>query len=625
MSAVAPDPRAADASDAGTVPAAPGADDAGWVRVHPASPWIKGWSLVAVFLFVALRDTGERMVGSLLGVGEAAGEPFEMRALLIGGGILLGALLLLCLAFFFSWWFTRFRVGEEEIELKQGWLLRSRRQMKYDRLQAVDLQYPLLARLLGLAAVKVEAADGGDSALELAYLRKPHAAQVRREILDRASGALVGPARAPERVVGAAAEAVDGVVPGGQAQGAPGPETSAGLASAPTHSARDRVRGLLSDPQDEGTVMLRVPAGRLVGSVLLSDVVLGTLAVFVGLAGVVAGIAALVPGTAPEGEDLGFTALLLASALPFVFSLAGAVWSGLNKGWGFTVRTSEDGLRLRYGLTETTSQTIPPGRVQGIHVIQPLAWRPFGWHKVKVSVAGYGLEGTVKDRDVALPVGPWEDVLRVLEVVAPDAGLDGDPRAAAGPDGPGLTPAGLMQAAMTGFGEEHGFTHVPRRARWWFNLLTWRRHGFTLTRTLLVVRRGRLRRSFQALQHERVQDVRLAQGPVQRRLGVASLTVDVAGGSASLGDLDRGVLEELFEVESRHAAVSRRLADRNRWMLPEELERFERRTAEVARTEVGRREMAAAGVVVDGASDGPTTTAPAPGGAAPAHGREEHA
>lgn len=103
MSAAAPDPQAADAPDASaaTVPAAPapGADDAGWVRVHPASPWIKGWSLVAVFLFVALRDTGERMVGSLLGVGEAAGEPFEMRALLIGGGILLGALLLLCLAF----------------------------------------------------------------------------------------------------------------------------------------------------------------------------------------------------------------------------------------------------------------------------------------------------------------------------------------------------------------------------------------------------------------------------------------------------------------------------------------------------------------------------------------------
>ena len=620
MSAAAPDPQAprTDAPADVAVPAAltPGADDAGWVRVHPASPWIKGWSLVAVFLFVALRDTGERLIGSLLGGGDAAGEPLEVRALLIGGGILLGALLLLCLAFFFSWWFTRFRVGEEEIELKQGWLFRSRRQMKYDRLQAVDLQYPLLARLFGLAAVKVEAADGGDTALELAYLRKAHAAEVRREILDRASGALVGPARAPERVVGAAGE--PGVVGlGGEPGEAPSSQDRA-TAPGPAPSARVRVRGLLADPQDEGTVMLRVPAGRLVGSVLLSDVVLGTLVVFGVLAAVVMGISEVLPGEATEAGQAGGLGLLLASGLPAAFSLAGAVWSGLNKGWGFTVRTSEDGLRLRYGLTETTSQTIPPGRVQGIHVIQPLAWRPFGWHKVKVSVAGYGLEGAVKDRDVALPVGPWEDVLRVLEVVAPDAGLDGDPRAADGPDGPGLTPAGLMRAAMAGSGEEHGFTHIPRRARWWFNLLTWRRHGFALTRTLLVVRHGRLRRSFQALQHERVQDVRLSQGPVQRRLDVASLTVDVAGGVARIDDLDRGVLEELFEVESRHAAVSRRLADRNRWMLPEELERFERRTAEVAQTEVGRREMAAAGVVVGAEGSGE-----APGRVA--DGREERA
>ena len=431
---------------------------------------------------------------------------------------------------------------------------------------------------------------------------------MRREILDRASGALVGPARAPERVVGAAGE--PGVVGlGGEPGEAPSSQDRA-TAPGPAPSARVRVRGLLADPQDEGTVMLRVPAGRLVGSVLLSDVVLGTLVVFGVLAAVVMGISEVLPGEATEAGQAGGLGLLLASGLPAAFSLAGAVWSGLNKGWGFTVRTSEDGLRLRYGLTETTSQTIPPGRVQGIHVIQPLAWRPFGWHKVKVSVAGYGLEGAVKDRDVALPVGPWEDVLRVLEVVAPDAGLDGDPRAADGPDGPGLTPAGLMRAAMAGSGEEHGFTHIPRRARWWFNLLTWRRHGFALTRTLLVVRHGRLRRSFQALQHERVQDVRLSQGPVQRRLDVASLTVDVAGGVARIDDLDRGVLEELFEVESRHAAVSRRLADRNRWMLPEELERFERRTAEVARTEVGRREMAAAGVVV--------------GGEAAADGREDH-
>ncbi|MCG7423338.1 PH domain-containing protein [Micrococcus porci] len=575
MSAPAPRPEglaSGPSPEDGRIAPAPAADDAGWVRVHPASPWIRGWVMVATFLFFALRDVVERWIGGLFGADAGGGPGVDGRGLLIGGGIALGVLLLVGLAFFFSWWFTRFRIGAEEIELKQGWLFRSRRQMHYDRLQAVDLQHPLPARLIGLAVVKVEAADGGgDSALELAYLPKAQAAAVRRQILDRASGA-------------AAARPVPSAAP--EAAGGP--------------AAAGPVRGLLVDPEEQGPVLLRVPAGRLIGSVLLSSTVMGLLGAVVAVPAVLSLLLLLFPD-ANAGEEAGVWAVTLGSTFPLLFSLAGAVWSGLNKGWGFTVRDSSDGLRLRYGFTETVSQTVPPGRVQGVEISQPLFWRPFGWHRVKVSVAGYGgLEAEGRRRDVALPVGPWEDVLRVLQVVAPDPGLGGDARAA----------GELMRTAMTGSGEEGGFRHVPRRAAWWWHWLTWRRHGYALTPTLLVVRHGRLSRSVQTVQHERLQAVALTQGPVQRRLRVATLRVHMAGGAARLRGLDEDVLAELFEVESRHAAVSRRLTDRNRWMLPEELERFERRTAEVARTEVGRAEMAAAGVV-------PMETGPRPGDTPP--------
>ena len=40
---------------------------------------------------------------------------------------------------------------------------------------------------------------------------------------------------------------------------------------------------------------------------------------------------------------------------------------------------------------------------------------------------------------------------------------------------------------------------------------------------------------------------------------MATLRVHMAGGTARLRGLDEDVLAELFEVESRHAAVSRRL------------------------------------------------------------------
>lgn len=138
---------------------------------------------------------------------------------------------------------------------------------------------------------------------------------------------------------------------------------------------------------------------------------------------------------------------------------------------------------------------------------------------------------------------------------------------------------------------------MPRRGRWWFNWFAWRRTGFTTTRSLLVVRSGWLNRRLQTLQHERVQAAELVQGPVQRRLGLATVRVWVAGAKAVVRDLDEDVAVDLYAREARHAAVSRRLADRDQWMRPEELARFEQRTREVAATEVGRRELARAGVV----------------------------
>lgn len=215
-------------SAAAPVPATRPADDDGWARVHPASPWVRGWTFLLLILFFLGRNAVEDFAAGRFGAGAGGGSGEGEGSLLVAGGILLGVTLLVSLAFFFSWWFTRFRIGEDQIELRQGWLFRTRRQMKYDRIQAVDLQHPLVARLLGLAVVKVEAADGGESALELSFLPKARAEQVRREILDRASGVLVGPASAPRIAEGA--DAAAGVIPGVMPGVMPGAEAGPGVA-----------------------------------------------------------------------------------------------------------------------------------------------------------------------------------------------------------------------------------------------------------------------------------------------------------------------------------------------------------------------------------------------------------
>ena len=61
-----------------------GTADAGWLRVHPASPFVRGWVALAALLFFFGRDTFER----LLQGGPVFDERFTGRApwLLLGGG-----------------------------------------------------------------------------------------------------------------------------------------------------------------------------------------------------------------------------------------------------------------------------------------------------------------------------------------------------------------------------------------------------------------------------------------------------------------------------------------------------------------------------------------------------------
>ena len=77
---------------------------------------------------------------------------------------------------------------------------------------------------------------------------------------------------------------------------------------------------------------------------------------------------------------------------------------------------------------QTVSETIPLGRIQAVRQIEPLLWRPFGWCRLEVDIAGSGTrnqrgEGSHTSRKSLLPVGSrqdaWHLVHRVLGGPAP--------------------------------------------------------------------------------------------------------------------------------------------------------------------------------------------------------------
>src|SRR4029079_1457346 len=99
------------------------------------------------------------------------------------------------------------------------------------------------------------------------------------------------------------------------------------------------------------------------------------------------------------------------------------------------------------------------------------------------------------------------------------------------------------------------------RARWLAPLRA-RVLGFTLTDAALVTQDGLLTRRLVVVPFARIQSVRLRQGPVQRRLGLASVHADTAGRSLTAVAEHRDLAEgQMLAAElSSGAGAGRRQA-----------------------------------------------------------------
>jgi putative membrane protein len=238
---------------------------------------------------------------------------------------------------------------------------------------------------------------------------------------------------------------------------------------------------------DTEALLTAVPAGRFVASLILSAVG-GVSLLFV--AAVL--VAVLVAPAAAGAITVGL--------LP----IAAAIYRRFTVEFGFTVSLSPQGVRIRHGLLDTRQQTVPRGRVQALRIVEPLLWRRFGWLRVEVDVAGSrsGGAGGAQERSedgVLLSVGVRSEVEGVIHSVLP--GLD-------------------LSRLPT--------SRPPARARW-REPLSYHNLGAALDSGFSVTTYGRIRRVTDIVPNDKLQSVRLVQGPWQRRLRLATVHLDTAG------------------------------------------------------------------------------------------------
>jgi len=419
-------------------------------RLHPLTPFVRGWGYFVVAAIALVNNEGLRTNLELAGIGLAS---------VLVGGVLLGTL---------SWWFTKWQLTDEAIRVDSGFLFRRTRIIRFDRIQAIDVAQPFVARLFGMAELRMDVAGGGKSDGKLSYFRYDEAVRLRTILLIRAKG---------ERVL---------------------------------DEQNQEVRS---------QTLLVVPTTRLLGATLLSSTVVAS----------AGGLLWLFVATMVLDFHIG-----LFAALPLLFGVVQPIWKQVVGNHGFTLSQTDHGLRTKRGLFDVQRQTVPPGRVQGLLITEPLIWRLIGWARVELDIAGVaGNKDEGEDeREGAqlLPVGDRGEVAGVLARVLP--GLD------------------LSRIQM----------HVaPERAKW-LRPIGWRYLSYGVDDQVMVTTRGWVSRRTSIVLHHKTQSVRLEQGPLQRRLGLANVHVDTPLGPTDAIALHRDQHEAaaLLDAQANRAREARR-------------------------------------------------------------------
>jgi putative membrane protein len=446
-------------------------------------------------------------------------------AALIGTGTIgLGLLVLapavaLVLAFSFGFAWLKWRrftytTGPDNIRVEQGLLSRHARAVPYDRIQDVSLEEKLLPRMFGLAEVRFETGAGGKDEVSLAYLSLDEAARLRELVRERKAGV-----PAPH----AAANADDTPVE----------------PAAPVLFAMDNRRVATFGLFEFSLVIFAVLLGAAQQFEFLlpfepwdwdrwvdfaadhrDDFAL------IEASGRVAAVVAAIGGV------LAVAALGVATGIARTFA----------REYGFTLERTAKGFRRRRGLFTRTDVVMPVHRVQAARIATGVIRRRFGWYELRfVSLAS-------DKKDASHAVAPFarmdevEPIVRAAGFHLPNETAEWHrPSSAhwfdkalffAVPLGAAAVAAALFGVWPAGVGLGLLAAILVVREHY-----LWRHDRHAIDAEQVFVRRGWLSPRLELADRLKVQSVELAQGPLGRRRGYATLHFGIAGGTLAIGGL----------------------------------------------------------------------------------------
>ncbi len=403
-----------------------------------------------------------------------------------GGRIALVSIALVAVGRVASWRRRTFTFEADRIVVDEGILQRTQRVVPYDRIQQVDLRSDIRHRVLGAASVRIDVAGGAGQGVRLDVLPEPLARSLQAFVLARRDDEL----------------AAEGV-------------------AAPVEA-------------EHGEVLLELSKRRLLVAGLMSDAVGVAFAGAAGLLGFVWQLGIVTPEDVADQarSETHVVAAVVAVALltPVAAALAGVYRYGR-----YRLVADGDRLHLAHGLVETRRITVPRRRVQVVTVRENIVGRRLGLVSIAVASAT-----TAGDRSAPT-------VLRVP--ILPRAELDDFLVRLM--DDPAWRPPVLQPRPHAALRRAVVRRTVPLLAvigaavflTPWSVLLTppalvlglvWgraahRRAGHATTDHLSALAAGVVLHRLHLVPHARLQSARASTSPLQRRVALATIHLDVAG------------------------------------------------------------------------------------------------
>lgn len=403
-----------------------------------------------------------------------------------------GVVLALVLAFqILAWWRFTYTLLPHEMYIESGILSRNRRSIPWDRIQDVEIERGPLARIFGLAKVKLETGgSGGDEGL-LDSIALADALALRDQIRAR-RGIAVAPSTQEEV---AAPPLFEMPLPRILQAGLLNFSIIWVAVAAGTYQffedflpwSRDEIEEWIGGHQDEiwGFVS---PLTILLALVLF--LVLGTAAGLIQM----------------FVRNYGFTLSLDGRTLRRVRGLFTRSEVAIPLRRVQAARTAAGWLKRRYGFCRVDVQTMAGTTSGGVQELAPLANAGEAAHVLAIA-GGFALIAPERFRPVA-PIHRWYDAQTValpLAFIALAAGF--------------IWPVlwwGVPLAAVMAIAEIIGAGP----------------HGWRLEGNTIYVRHGWFSQDHWLLPIANIQSISLSIGPVQRRLDLATVAIDSAGGQS---------------------------------------------------------------------------------------------